>query len=139
MGHTDSSLILEIWLSVEQPHTEVQVCGKRHPEQIWDLQPCGQFINLAEGEDHEKDQYPQRDQPDQCEAKVLEIEKDDAPEENKGQLEQEEQQTAGSGSGCRSQIDPRCADPHQGKENGCSVLFRRTVLISLHCITTMLY
>lgn len=70
-------------LSIKQPYPKVEIRSKRYPKQIWNLQPCGQFINLAEGQDHEKNQNPQCNQPDKDKAKVLEIEKDDAPEEVK--------------------------------------------------------
>ena len=81
------------------------------------MQPCGQLINLAEGQDHEKNQYPQCNQPDKGKTKVLEVEKYDAPKEIEGQLNQEEHQTACPVIGCRSQINPRCANSHQGKQN----------------------
>ena len=94
MGHLDSSLIFLIQLSIEQPHSEVQICGKTHPEEIRNLQPCGRFIHFPEGQNHQQDQNPQRDQPKGSETKGLQIEKDDAPEEIERQLYKEQQQTA---------------------------------------------
>ncbi len=94
MGHMDSSLIFLIQLSIEQPHPEIQVCGKGHPKQIRNLQPCSRLIHCPEGQNHQQDQNPQRDQPKESETKGLQIEKDDAPEEIERQLYKEQQQTA---------------------------------------------
>ena len=94
MGHMDSSLIFLIQLSIEQPHPEIQVCGKGHPEEIRNLQPCGRFIHFPEGQNHQQDQNPQRNQPMERELKGLQIEEDDAPEEIECQLYKEQQQAA---------------------------------------------
>ena len=45
MGHMDSSLIFLIQLSIEQPYSEVQICGKTHPEEIRNLQPWSSANN----------------------------------------------------------------------------------------------
>ena len=92
MGHMDSSLIFLIQLSVEHPHSKIQVCGKGHPEEIWNLQPCSRFIHFPKGQNHQQDQNPQRDQPKESEPKGLQIEEDDAPEEIEHQLYKEQQQ-----------------------------------------------
>ena len=81
-------------LSIDKPYPKVEIGSKRYPKQIWNLQPCGQLINLAEGHDHEQNQNPQCNQPDKGKTKVLEGEKYDAPKEIEGQLNQEDQQTA---------------------------------------------
>lgn len=94
MGHMDSSLIFLIQLSIEQPHSEVQVCGKGHPEKIGNLQLCGRFIHFPEGENHQRDQDPQRDQPKESETKGLQIKEDNAPEEIECQLHKKQQKAA---------------------------------------------
>ena len=94
MGHMDSSLIFLIQLSIEQPYSEVQICGKTHPEEIRNLQPCGRLIHFPEGQNHQQDQDPQRDQPKEREPKGLQIEEDDAPKEIECQLYKEQQQAA---------------------------------------------
>ena len=71
MGHMDSSLIFLIQLSVEHPHPEIQVCGKGHPEEIRNLQPCGRFIHFPERQNHQQDQNPQRDYSKESETKGL--------------------------------------------------------------------
>jgi len=104
-------------LSIEHPYSKIEIRSKRYPKQIWYLQPCSQLINLAEGQDHEKNQYPQCNQPDKGKTKVLEIEKYDAPKEIEGQLNQEEHQTACPVIGCRRQINSCCSNSHQSKQN----------------------
>ena len=94
MGHMDSSLIFLIQLSIEQPYSEVQIYGKTHPEEIRNLQPCGRLIHFPEGQNHQQDQDPQRDQPKEREPKGLQIEEDDAPKEIECQLYKEQQQAA---------------------------------------------
>lgn len=86
MGHMDSSLFFLIQLSVEHPHPEIQVCGKGHPEEIGHLQPCSRFIHFPEGQNHQQDQNPQRDQPKESKSKSLQIKEDNAPEEIECQL-----------------------------------------------------
>ena len=81
MGHMDSSLIFLIQLSIEQPHPEIQVRGKGHPEEIRNLQPRGQFIHFPKGQNHQQNQHPQNDQPEKGKSKGLQIEEDDTPEE----------------------------------------------------------
>ena len=93
MGHMDSSLIFLIQL-VEHPHPKIQVCGKGHPEEIRNLQPCGRFIHFPEGQNHQQDQNPQHDQPKESKSKGLQIEEDDAPEEIERQLHKKQQQAA---------------------------------------------
>ena len=92
MGHMDSSMIFLIQLSIEQPHPKIQVCGKGHPEEIRNLQPCGRFIHFPEGQNHQQDQNPQHDQPKESKSKGLQIEEDDAPKEIECQLYKEQQQ-----------------------------------------------
>ena len=104
-------------LRIEPPYPQIEVCGKCHPKEIGNLQLRSRLIHLPEREDHQKNQSPQRNQPDEGEAKVLEIEKQDAPEKIKGQLKEEKPQTSRAGAGCRRQINSRRSDPHQGKEN----------------------
>ena len=94
MGHMDSSLIFLIQLSVEQPHPEIQVCGKGHPEKIRNLQPCSRLIHFPEGQNHQQDQNPQCDQPKESKSKSLQIKEDNAPEEIECQLHKKQQKAA---------------------------------------------
>ena len=38
--------------SVQQPYPQVQIGGKGHPEKVGDLEPGGDPVHLAEGEEH---------------------------------------------------------------------------------------
>ena len=74
---------------IEKPYSEIQIRSKSNPEEIRNLQPCRKLVDLAERQNHQQDQDPQNYQPDQCKAKCLKIEENDAPEKVKQQLKEE--------------------------------------------------
>lgn len=104
-------------LLVQHPYAVIQVGGKGDPEQVGNLHPCGQRVHLAEGDDHPHNQPPQNQQPNQCGAEGLQIEKQNAPKEVKGQLEQKDAQAIGALTGGGSQIDPSGPNSHQSEQN----------------------
>lgn len=104
-------------LSVQHPYAIIQVSGESDPEQVGNLHPGGQRVDLAEGDNHPQDQPPQNQQPDQCGAEGLQIEKQNAPKEVKGELEQEDAQAIGALTRGGSQVDPSGPNSHQSKQN----------------------
>ena len=44
--------ICGVWLPIQIPDTEVQVCGKGRPEQIWDLKFRRKRIDLEKRQNH---------------------------------------------------------------------------------------
>ena len=103
--------------TIEPPHAAVEIGGEGHPEKIGDLQPRGEGVNLAHGENHPYNLRPEYQQPDEGQAVGLEVEEDEAPEKIKGQLNEKKAQAVGPGGGVRGEVDPGPADAHQGKQN----------------------
>ena len=75
-------------LSVQKPHTEIEISGKGDPEQVRDLQPCRKLVDFAERQDHQGNQKPQHKQPEEGKTKCLKIKEKNAPKEVEYQLEE---------------------------------------------------
>lgn len=104
-------------LSIQPPHAEVQIGGEGHPKEVGKLEPGRPEIHLGKDLHHPDHQSPQPHQPCQGQAKGLEVEKEDAPKEVDGQLEQKDLQSPCALFGRRRQPYPGRPHPHQGVQD----------------------
>ena len=79
-----------LFLAVQKPDTEIEVCGEGKPNQIGNLQLCRQGIDFAPCEDHTQNQCPQKQQPQKGKAVGLRVKKDRRPEKIYDQLPDKE-------------------------------------------------
>ena len=88
-----------VFSPVEQPDREIQIARESDPEQIGELQPAGERIDLAKEQQHTQDQPPERDQPEERRAEGLQVEKDQRPAEVEKELQPVDAQAGAPGGG----------------------------------------
>lgn len=73
-----------LWIQI--PDAKIQISGKGNPDKIGDIQPCSPFGNTEKTKDHDQNEYPQQDQPEESEQVPSEIKEKSRPEEINSQL-----------------------------------------------------
>ncbi len=99
---------------VQIPNTKIQIGCKGQPEQIGNLQFCGQRICFPECQCHPQHQSPQKQQPQEGKSIGFGIEENGTPEEIYHQLDNKKIQTQTACFGRSCQTDSGGTYAHEG-------------------------